>query len=101
MPPGRPVTTGTGHRGERVAVSSATAAALDAMARAGESRPAILARVVAEAQERRRRWAARDQALTLLAAQAADLDPGAEPDGDDCDSGAACDPSDPVHDLPW
>lgn len=101
MPAGRPVTTGTGHRGERVAVSSATAAALDAMARAGESRPAILARVVAEAQERRRRWAARDAALPLLKAYDGDADTDTGPPDGDCDSGAACEPADTDNDLPW
>lgn len=47
MPRGRPSTTGTGHRGERVAVSPATARLLDAARQPGESRPQALARIVA------------------------------------------------------
>ena len=52
MPPGRPVTTGTGHHGARVGVSPETVRKLDALARPGESRPATLARVVAECHAR-------------------------------------------------
>ena len=53
MPPGRPVTTGTGHHGARVGVSPETARKLDALARPGETRPATLARVVAEYSARK------------------------------------------------
>lgn len=48
MPRGRPPTTHTGHRGARVAVSPLTLQHLDALAIPGETRPATLARVVAE-----------------------------------------------------
>lgn len=48
MPRGRPITTGTGKRGPRVAVSPVTANHLDALALPGESRPVTLARVVEE-----------------------------------------------------
>lgn len=48
MPRGRPPTTHTGHRGARVAVSPDTLVKLDALALPGETRPATLARVVAE-----------------------------------------------------
>lgn len=51
MPRGRPRTTGTGHRGARVAVSPETAARLDALARDGETRPQVVARVVGEAHD--------------------------------------------------
>lgn len=49
MPRGRPRTTGTGHRGARVAVSPETAARIDELARDGETRPQVVARVVEEA----------------------------------------------------
>lgn len=49
MPRGRPRTTGTGHAGPRVAVSPETLARLDALARDGETRPQVVARVVADA----------------------------------------------------
>ena len=52
MPRGRPRTTGTGHRGARVAVSPETAARIDELALAGETRPEVVARVVEEAHIR-------------------------------------------------
>lgn len=51
MPRGRPRTTGTGHAGPRVAVSPETLARLDALARDGETRPQVVARVVGEAHD--------------------------------------------------
>ena len=53
MPRGRPITTGTGKRGPRVAVSPGTIVKLDALALPGETRPATLARVVAECVARK------------------------------------------------
>lgn len=49
MPRGRPRTTGTGHRGARVAVSPETAARLDDLARDGETRPQVVARIINDA----------------------------------------------------
>ena len=46
---GRPRTTGTGHRGARVAVSPETVAQLDELARDGETRPQVVARIINDA----------------------------------------------------
>lgn len=49
MPRGRPRTTGTGHRGARVAVSPETLSRLDELARDGETRPQVVARIIHDA----------------------------------------------------